>query len=148
MALINLIGLLLLLLYHELLFNKSWDKVQRQTTELQYGSNCLKGNGNLRGKSLCAKKKKFICKKSVNNAIFTVVSWYSNCVCCFCYWQQSQFLLPFLLLFWTKCWSNSQKHKLLTQQQNNWKTERRMDRQRDGKEFAKPSHKALPAAKI
>lgn len=47
MALINLIALLLSLRDLELLFNKSWDKVHRQTTQLQYGSNYLKGYGKL-----------------------------------------------------------------------------------------------------
>lgn len=64
MALINLIALLLLLWDLELLFNKSRDKVQRQTTRLQYGSNYLKGYGKLQV------TQERICKKYVSNAFF------------------------------------------------------------------------------
>lgn len=73
MALINLIALLLSLRDLELLFNKSWDKVQRQTTRLQYGSNYQKGYGKLQ----VTQEK--ICKKYVSNA-FLKLSFSFSCV--------------------------------------------------------------------
>lgn len=74
MALINLIALLLSLRDLELLFNKSWDKVQRQTTRLQYGSNYLNGYGKLQV------TQERICKKYVSNAFLSCHSALVVCV--------------------------------------------------------------------